>query len=76
MAIAENTTTAKCDLTNKFGFFIQGLLAVVAFSTLICKLICLSSHVSNIIEVYIFYTVHVSMELLWHIIFSMTSISL
>ena len=38
-----NTTMAaeeepvKCDLTDTFGFFIQGLLAVVAFSTLICK---------------------------------------
>ena len=42
---AINTTMAareegavKCDLTDTFGFFIQGLLAVVAFSTLICKL--------------------------------------
>lgn len=33
----ESTTTARCDLTDTFGFFIQGLLAVVAFSTLILK---------------------------------------
>ena len=46
-SIATNTavlsTTSKpkegavCDLTDIFGFFIQGLLAVVAFSTLISK---------------------------------------
>ena len=36
----EQSTTAagaRCDLTDTFGFFIQGLLAVVAFSTLIRK---------------------------------------
>ena len=38
MAASEDTVAVKCDLTNAFGFFIQGLLAVVAFSTLICKL--------------------------------------
>ena len=38
MAASEDTVAVKCDLTDTFGFFIQGLLAVVAFSTLICKL--------------------------------------
>lgn len=37
MAASEDTVAVKCDLTNTFGFFIQGLLAVVAFSTLILK---------------------------------------
>jgi hypothetical protein len=35
--MAAKDESVKCDLTDTFGFFIQGLLAVVAFSTLICK---------------------------------------
>ena len=55
--MAANEESVKCDLTDRFGFFIQGLLAVVAFSTLICKLKAYHKSLLNFIEIFINFNV-------------------